>query len=100
MKCLIEPIGSIYVQLFSLIIYYSLIAKCCAGNNSPVVALLTREALQVVDVISGPHHHFERWNHLRTCRTVTCCAEQSAQVRSLKLVYLIIFYSIYFLEYK
>ena len=45
-------------------------------NSLPVAALLTGEALEVVDVVLGSHDHLERRDHLRTRRTVAGRAEQ------------------------
>jgi hypothetical protein len=45
-------------------------------QHPPVVALLTGEALQVVDVVPGPHDHLERRNHLVTRSAVARIAEQ------------------------
>jgi hypothetical protein len=47
-------------------------------QHSPVVALLTCEALQVVHVVPGPHHHLEGWDNLAASRAVACVAEQPA----------------------
>jgi len=41
----------------------------------PVIALLAREALQVVDVGSSPHHHLESRNHFIARGTVPRCAK-------------------------
>jgi len=45
----------------------------------PVVALLTGEALEMVDVALGFHHHLKRRNHLGTRRAVTSRSEQSTK---------------------
>ena len=42
----------------------------------PMAALLAREALEMIDVILGSHHHLKRRNHLGTRRAVACNAEQ------------------------
>lgn len=42
-----------------------------------MIALLTGEALQVIDVAPGPHHHFEGGNDLRASRTVAGVSKQS-----------------------
>lgn len=39
--------------------------------NSPVVALLASETLQVVDVGSGSHDHLESGNLFGACRAET-----------------------------
>ena len=44
----------------------------------PVVALLAREALEVVDVGARPHHHLEGRDHLLARRAVTRRPEQPA----------------------
>lgn len=36
--------------------------KVLQSNNSPLIAELAREAVQVVDVLFGPHDHLEGWN--------------------------------------
>ena len=41
----------------------------------PVVALLAGEALQVVHVVPGAHHHLEGWNHFGAGGTVARVAE-------------------------
>ena len=41
-----------------------------------MAALLAREALEMIDVILGSHHHLKRRNHLGTRRAVACNAEQ------------------------
>lgn len=46
----------------------------------PVITLLTREALQVVDVRPRPHHHLECRDGFVTGRAVTRVPEQSAQI--------------------
>ncbi len=43
---------------------------------SPVVALLAGEALQVVDVCPGAHHHLEGGDHLVARRAVASGAKQ------------------------
>jgi hypothetical protein len=43
-----------------------------------VVALLTGEALKVVHVVSGSHHHLEGWYHFSARRTVSSASKQSA----------------------
>ena len=42
-----------------------------------MVALLAGEALQMVDIVSGPHHHFEGGDHFRAGRAVAGGAEES-----------------------
>lgn len=43
-----------------------------------MIALLTSEALQVIDVGSRAHHHLERRDNLAARRTVTGIPEESA----------------------
>jgi beta-glucanase (GH16 family) len=43
-----------------------------------VVALLAGEALQVVHVVPGPHHHLEGRNHFRARSAVSSVAKQPA----------------------
>ncbi len=50
-------------------------------DHPPVVALLAREALQVVDVGPGPHHHLEGRDHLVAGRAVAGRAEQPAKTQ-------------------
>lgn len=45
-------------------------------HHSPMIALLTRETLQMVHIRSCSHHHLECRNHLVACRTVARIAEQ------------------------
>ena len=47
----------------------------------PVVALLARKALQVVDVALSSHHHLESGDHLRARRAVAGRAEQPASTK-------------------
>ena len=42
-----------------------------------MVALLASEALQVVHVVPGPHHHLEGWYHLSAGSAVSSAAKQS-----------------------
>lgn len=44
-----------------------------------MVTLLTGEALQMVDVVPGTHHHLKRRNYLVARCTETRVAEQSAK---------------------
>jgi len=46
---------------------------------SPVVALLTGEALQVVDIGAGAHHHLEGRDHFAAGGAVARIAKQSAE---------------------
>jgi hypothetical protein len=43
-----------------------------------VVALLTGEALQVVNVVSGSHYHLEGWYYFCARRTVSSSTKQPA----------------------
>ena len=45
-------------------------------DTEPVAALLTGEALQVVDVGAGPHHHLEGWDDLLAGGAVASGAKQ------------------------
>ena len=49
-------------------------------DTEPVAALLTREALQVVDIGPGPHHHLEGGDDLLTGGAVAGGAKQSEVV--------------------
>ena len=49
-------------------------------DTEPVPALLTREALQVVDIGPGPHHHLEGGDDLLTGGAVAGGAKQSEVV--------------------
>ena len=44
-------------------------------NELPVIALLTRKALQVINVGSGTHDHFESGDDFAASRAVTRAAE-------------------------
>lgn len=44
-----------------------------------MIALLTGEALQMVDIAARAHHHLERWDHLVTRSAVSRVAEQPKQ---------------------
>ena len=46
-------------------------------DDTPVIAVMTREALQVVDVRLCAHHHFKRWYRLHAGSAVTRGTEQS-----------------------
>jgi len=46
---------------------------------SPVVTLLTSEALQVIDIGPCTHHHLEGWDHLAAGGAVARVAKQSAE---------------------
>lgn len=43
----------------------------------PVIALLARKTLQVVDVASCSHHHLERGDNFTTGRTIASVSEKS-----------------------
>lgn len=45
----------------------------------PVVALLTRKTLQVVDITFGAHYHFEGGNDFVAGCTVACCSKESGE---------------------
>ena len=49
-------------------------------HTEPMPALLTREALQVVDIGPGPHHHLEGGDDLLTGGAVAGGAKQSEVV--------------------
>jgi hypothetical protein len=42
----------------------------------PVIALLTCEALKMIDIASCPHHHLERWDDFVASRAKAGVAEQ------------------------
>lgn len=42
-----------------------------------VIALLTSEAFQVVDIGPRAHHHLERWDDFAACRAMTGISEKS-----------------------
>ncbi len=52
---------------------------------SPVVALLAGEALQVVDVCPGAHHHLEGGDHLVARRAVASSAKQPEKMDEKKI---------------
>lgn len=62
---------------------HSSIAYRCSkrsSSTSPVITLLTRKTLQVINVRSRPHHHLEGWNGFIAGRTVTSVSKESAQI--------------------
>jgi hypothetical protein len=46
-----------------------------SGARLPVIALLTGETLEVVDVGARPHHHLEGGDHFCTRRAIAGVAE-------------------------
>lgn len=42
-----------------------------------MIALLTSETLQMVNIIPSPHHHLKSRYHFRTSRAITSVTEQS-----------------------
>jgi hypothetical protein len=49
--------------------------KCERERNSPVIALLTGETLEVVDVCARPHHHLEGGDHFGACGAIAGASE-------------------------
>lgn len=52
-----------------------------ADQHSPLVAELVGEAVKVIYVVPGPHHHLEGWNQLTAGSAVSCGAEEPAEGR-------------------
>ena len=59
--------------------------KLRARVHIPVAALLTRKALQVVNIGPGSHHHLEGGDHFVTSRAVARGAKQPCQISWRKL---------------
>ena len=57
----------------------------CVGSgtdqHSPLVAELAGEAVEVIYVVPGPHHHLKCWNQLAASGAVSCGAEEPAEGR-------------------
>ena len=57
----------------------------CVGSgtdqHSPLVAELAGEAVEVIYVVPGPHHHLKGWNQLAASGAVSCGAEEPAEGR-------------------
>ena len=51
------------------------------GQHSPLVAELAGEAVEVIYIVPGPHHHLEGWNQLAAGSAVSCGAEEPAEGR-------------------
>ena len=54
-----------------------------------MIAVLAREALQMIHVALCPHHHLERGNHLATSGTIAGRAKQSNQYRNSHVNYIL-----------
>lgn len=50
-----------------------------AAHHPPLVAELAGEAVEVVDVVPGPHHHLEGWDQLAAGGTVSRGAKEPAE---------------------
>lgn len=50
-------------------------------QHSPLVAELACEAVEVIYVVPGPHHHLEGWDQLAAGGAVSCGAEKPAKGR-------------------
>ena len=61
------------------------------GNTVPVIALLAGEALQVVDICSGSHHHFKSRNNFIASAAIPSCTKkpkkQKLDIRLMTTVY-------------
>lgn len=47
-------------------------------SHSPLVAELAGEAVEVIHIVPGPHHHLEGWDQLAAGSAVSCGAKQPA----------------------
>lgn len=45
----------------------------------PLVTKLTGKTVQMVNIISGSHHHFKGWDQFTASCTVPCCTEEPAR---------------------
>lgn len=50
--------------------------KIHSDKYLPVIALLTSEALQMIHITPGTHHHLKRWNDFTTRRAVSRISKQ------------------------
>lgn len=60
-------------------------------RDIPVIALLTCEALQVIDIATGPHHHFKGRYHLVAGSTESSATKQPAENGKDSFTHLILF---------
>lgn len=57
-------------------------AGSATGWHSPLVAELAGEAVEVIHVVSGPHHHLEGGDQLAASSAVSCGAKEPAEGRA------------------
>lgn len=60
-----------------------------------MIALLTSEALQMVNVGPRAHHHLESWNNFAACCTVTGVSEESVKKKETYSIITILHINIY-----
>lgn len=53
--------------------------------HSPLIAELAGEAVKVIHIVSGSHHHLESWDQLAAGRTVPCGAKEPARGRARRI---------------
>lgn len=51
------------------------------GTHSPLVAELASEAVEVIHIVPGPHHHLEGWDQLAAGSAVARGAKKPARCR-------------------
>lgn len=55
------------------------------GWHSPLIAELAGEAVKVIHIVSGPHHHLESRDQLAAGSTVSCGAKKPARGRAQRM---------------
>lgn len=50
-------------------------------QHSPLVTELASEAVEMVHIVPGPHHHLEGWDQLAAGSAVSCGTKQPAEGR-------------------
>lgn len=53
--------------------------------HSPLIAELAGEAVKVIHIVSGSHHHLESWDQLAAGRAVPCGAKEPARGRAWRI---------------
>lgn len=53
--------------------------------HSPLIAELAGEAVKVIHIVSGSHHHLESWDQLAAGSAVSCGAKKPARGRAWRI---------------
>ena len=74
-----------YVIVIGLAENYVEVKKKLVANAESVMADLTSKAVEMINVFTSPHHHFQRRYGFHALRTNPCRTKQSAKNRNKKL---------------